>query len=694
LRPSARLWRRAWLRCILAPVTAVRRQEAARGFRRFEGEAMVQLEGVSVSFAGKPLFRDVNWRIGDDDRVGLVGPNGSGKTTLLRLINGDMSPETGTVAASRKTTYGYLPQEELTLRGRSLVDEALTVFGRLSVIETRMRELEHRMAEVPPDDPEHDRVMREYADLHHEFEVNDGFSVDSKVAEVLSGLGFAVEDHGRLTEEFSGGWQMRIALAKLLLRQPNVLLLDEPTNHLDLESIIWLEEYLRTYPGAVVLVSHDRAFLDKVVHRISEVGPDGLVDYYGGWSAYREQREKRRETLLSTRQQQERRIAQIQRFIDKHRADKFQAAMVQSRIRMLEKIELVEVPRDRKGIHFEFPQPPRAGAVPVSVRGLRKAYGDKVVFGGIDFDVSRGDRVAIVGVNGAGKSTLLNVMAGRTPYQGGECKLGNNVTIEYFGQDPGQTLNRSKTVLAELESVAPNDVRPRLRNLLGAFLFSGDDVEKQVGVLSGGEKSRLAIAKMLLRPANLLLLDEPTNHLDVSAREVLEDALARYTGTICLVSHDRAFMDRLATKVLEIDGGRLRLFHGNYTDYLYAKEREKVESAGAGGRADARTGRGSGRNADGEGSPRRRGPKTREQKRREAEARHAEPGDRKARKDKRRRVMEEIARGEKRLEEIRLALSDPEVYADGLRVKAFVNEQRDVQSTVDRLYETWAALED
>jgi len=654
---------------------------------------VVQIENVAVSFAGKPLFRNVNWRIGDDDRVGLVGPNGCGKTTLLRLIRGDIHPDEGAISASRNTTYGYLPQEELTLRGRTLFDECVTVFGRLSVIESRMRELEHHMGEIPPEDPEHDRVMREYAELHHEFEAKDGFKVDTKVAEVLSGLGFAVSDHGRMTEEFSGGWQMRIALAKLLLKQPNVLLLDEPTNHLDLESIIWLEEYLRNYPGAVVLVSHDRAFLDKVVSRISEVWFDGLVDYYGGWSAYREQREKRRETLASTRAQQEKRIAQIQRFIDKHRADKFQAAMVQSRIRTLEKIELVEVPRDRKGIHFEFPQPPRAASVPVSVRGLRKSYGDKVVLDGIDFDVSRGDRVAIVGVNGAGKSTLLNVMAGRTPFQAGECKLGNNVTIEYFGQDPSQTLNRTRTVLGELESVAPNDVRPRLRNLLGAFLFSGDDVEKMVGVLSGGEKSRLAIAKMLLRPANLLLLDEPTNHLDVSAREVLEDALAHYTGTICLVSHDRAFMDRLATKVLEIDRGRLRLFHGNYSDYLYAKERERAERA-AGAAGAPRGKRAGGERRPDAGAAPKRGPKSKDQKRKEAEARSSLSDEKRKRRDERRRVMEDIARGERRLEEIKLALADPAVFADGMKTKSLVNEQRKVQSKVDRLYERWAGLED
>ncbi len=647
---------------------------------------MVRLESITVSFGGKPLLRGVDWRIGDEDRVGLVGPNGSGKTTILRLIQGDVHPDSGEVSCSKGTTYGYLPQEEQTLSGRTLFDEVVTVFSTLSSIENRMRELEHEMAELPAEGPGHDRVMREYADLQHEFEVNDGFSIEARVAEVLSGLGFREGDRSRMTEEFSGGWQMRISLAKLLLIEPSVLLLDEPTNHLDLESIIWLEGYLDQYPGAVVLVSHDRLFLDRVARRITEVGVEGLVDYTGGYSAFQEQREKRREVMIATRAQQERRIAHLQRFIDRYRADKAKAAMVRSRIKMIERIELVEVPRERKGVHFQFPQPVRGGSVTIALKGIKQAYDDNVVFDGADLEVARGSRVAIVGVNGAGKSTLLKIMGERVPIQGGERRLGHNVTIQYFGQEPAKALTRSNTVLGELESVAPNEMRPRLRSLLGAFLFSGNDVEKKVAVLSGGEKSRLAIAKMLLRPANFLLLDEPTNHLDVRSREVLETALSEYAGTICLVSHDRQFMDNLSTMVLEVDDGELRFFHGNYSDYLWAKERAASEAASS-GKAGGEAGRRDGPAPKG-------GPKSKAQKRREAEERKGRSGARKAARQERRRVLDEIAAAEKRLEELEIALADPSAYNDGDRAKALVTEQRALRERVDALYERWAELED
>jgi ATP-binding cassette subfamily F protein 3 len=642
---------------------------------------VVQLSNISVSFGGKPVLRDISWRVGDRDRVGLVGPNGSGKTTLLRLIRGEIGSDAGEVACTKGTTFGYLPQEQLTLSGRTLTDEVMTVMGELTRAEKRLRELEHRMADIPPEGPEHDRVMAEYARLHHAFEVGGGFSVEARVAHVLAGLGFSEGDRARMTEEFSGGWQMRIALAKLLLEKPSVLLLDEPTNHLDLESIIWLEEYLTTYPGAVVMVSHDRSFLDRVVSRISELGVEGLVDYRGGWTAYRGEREKRREVLLATRRQQERRVAHLQSFVDRFRAHKAKAAMVRSRIKMIEKIELVEVPREHKRIHFKFPQPPRGGAVTVALRGIRKAYGDNVVFDGVGLEIGRGERVAFVGRNGAGKSTLMGIIGGRVPFDAGHRKLGHNVTVEYFGQDPGKNLDHSRTVLEELESVSPDEMRPRLRNLLGAFLFSGDDVEKKVGVLSGGEKSRLVFAKMLLRPANLLLLDEPTNHLDVSAREVLEEALEAYQGTICFVSHDRSFMDGIASKVLEIEGGRLKAYLGNYGDYLWTKEREAEEAAGAAEPREASAGERSG------------GPKSREQKRREAEERRRRSTAKRRARDERRRVVNEIAASEERVEAIEISLADPSVHADGARMKELVNEQRALRSRIDELYERWAELE-
>lgn len=650
---------------------------------------MVRLDGVSISFAGKPLFRDISWRVGDTDRVGLVGANGSGKTTLLRLIEGSVSSDSGEISCTKGTTFGYLPQEGLTLSGRTLFDEVMTVYEKLFDIEQKMRTLERRMAEIPEDDPEHDRVMRDYSRLAHEFEAGDGFTVEARASEVLAGLGFEESDRERMTDEFSGGWQMRIALAKLLLLRPTVLLLDEPTNHLDLESIVWLEEYLAAYPGAVVLVSHDRAFLDRVVSRIGELGVGGLVDYRGGYSSFLEQREKRRQTLAATRKQQERQVAHLQRFVDKFRGDKAKTALVRSRLKMIERIELVEVPRERRGIHFEFPQPERAGSVVVSLAGVSQSYGEKRVFDGLDLEILRGDRVALVGVNGAGKSTLIKIISGKLAIDAGRRRLGNNVSMQYFGQDPGGNLNPDATVLGVLDTICPDEMRPRLRTLLGAFLFSGRDVDKKVSILSGGEKSRLAFARMLLRPANLLLLDEPTNHLDVSAREVLEQALKRFTGTICFVSHDRSFMDAIATKVIEVGGGTARTYLGSYSDYVWKKGQEAEEAAGGRARgAPARAERpGPARSPGG-------GPKTKEQKRREAEERRRASRAKAGSRRERREVLEEITRCEKRLEEVEIALMDPSVHSDGERSKALVTEQRELRASVDKLYERWASLED
>ncbi|MCK4408830.1 MAG: ABC-F family ATP-binding cassette domain-containing protein, partial [Candidatus Eisenbacteria sp.] len=473
-------------------------------------------------------------------------------------------------------------------------------------------------------------------------------------------------------------------------QSPTVLLLDEPTNHLDLESIIWLEDYLSMYPGAVVLVSHDRSFLDRVVSRISELGVEGLVDYHGGYASFQEQREKRRETLAATRRQQERQIAHHQRFINTYRADKTKRALVNSRIKMIERIDLVEVPREKRAMHFQFPQPARAGGVVVALRGVRQAYGENVVFDDLDLEILRGERVALVGVNGAGKSTLMKIIVGRVPLAAGDMKLGSNVALQYFGQDPGRELSHDNTVLWELQSVSPDHMRPRLRTLLGSFLFSGDDVDKKVGVLSGGEKSRLVFAKMLLNPANLLLLDEPTNHLDVSSREVLEQALRQFEGTICFVSHDRSFMDAIATKVLEVSDGRVKTYLGSYSDYLWKKEQERVEAAASSSAPSS--GDGSARPG---GSRRgKRGPKSKEQRRREAKERQKNAGVKSAARKKRHEVQKEIASNEKHLEDIEIALLDPSVHADGERMKSLVTEQRALRARVDELYDRWAELED
>ncbi len=659
---------------------------------------MVLLDNVSISFGGHPLFRGLSWRVGDRDRVGLVGPNGCGKTTLLKLIRNEIDLDEGQVTATKGTTYGYLPQEELTLSGRTLLDEVLSVFEHVLDMENRMRELEHRMSELgasesPEAVAECTRVMAEYSDVQHRFEAEGGFVIETRALEVLAGLGFSNEDQHRMTEEFSGGWQMRIALAKLLLEEPTVLLLDEPTNHLDLESIIWLEEYLESYPGAVVLVSHDRSFLDRVVTRISDLTSVGINDYTGGYTSFLEQREKQRDVLIATRKQEERRIAHLQTFVYKWKGDKKKANLVRSRQRMIERIELTEVPTVQKGIHFDFPQPERGGAVTVSLSGIKQAYGSRVILDGVNVEVLRGERLALVGLNGAGKSTLMKVIAGKLPILAGERKLGHNVSIQYFSQDPAKDLNMENTVLGELETVASDAMRPRLRTMLGAFLFRGSDIDKKVRVLSGGEKNRLGFAKMLLRPANLLLLDEPTNHLDVASREVLERALSEYTGTIIFVSHDRAFMNAIATKVLEVKPGSLRYYHGTYKDYLWAKEREAAEAAEAASARQSRS-KSAKQAAAKKKSAKKRGPKSKEQKRKEARERQKRSGRKRSRRDERQATLSEIETGEMRLEELDILLADPAVYADGEKAKLLVTEQRRLRERVEELYARWAELED
>ncbi len=655
---------------------------------------MVLLDNVSISFGGNPLFRGLSWRVGDRDRVGLVGPNGCGKTTLLKLIRNEIDLDEGQVTATKGTTYGYLPQEELTLSGRTLLDEVLSVFEHVLDMETRMRELEHRMSDLgsagtPESVAECEKVMAEYSDVQHRFEAEGGFVIETRALEVLAGLGFSNEDQHRMTEEFSGGWQMRIALAKLLLEEPTVLLLDEPTNHLDLESIIWLEEYLESYPGAVVLVSHDRSFLDRVVTRISDLTSIGINDYTGGYTAFLAQRDKQRDVIMATRKQEERRIAHLQTFVDKWKGDKKKANLVRSREKMIKRIELTEVPTVQKGIHFDFPQPERGGAVTVSLSGIKQAYGSRVIFDGIDVEVLRGERLALVGLNGAGKSTLMKVIAGKLPILAGERKLGHNVSIQYFSQDPAKDLNMENTVLGELETVASDAMRPRLRTMLGAFLFRGSDIDKKVRVLSGGEKSRLGFAKMLLRPANFLLLDEPTNHLDVASREVLERALSEYTGTICFVSHDRAFMNAIATKVLEVKPGSLRYYHGTYQDYLWAKEREAAEAA-----EEEQSRAKKGKQAAAKKSAKARGPKSKEQKRKEARERQKRSGRKQSRREERQATLKEIETSETRLEELDILLADPAVYSDGEKAKLLVTEQRALRERVEELYARWAELED
>jgi len=532
---------------------------------------MIQLSAAGKRYGHKLLFENVDWMVTPHDRVGLVGANGTGKSTLLKILGGLETLDYGAISTTKGITFGYLPQDGLSLSGRSVFAECMTVFSSLRALEQEMEDLTHRMAELDTSSAEYDQVADRFHRIEHEFQTNDGYAIEAKVGTVLAGLGFTKEDWNRHTEEFSGGWQMRIALAKLLLQQPNLLLLDEPTNHLDLEARNWLEEYLSAYPYAFVLISHDRYFLDVTVNEIVEIWNKRLHFYSGNYDKYLAQKTQRREQLEAAYRTQRERVEQLEAFINRFRYQATKAKQVQSRIKELEKMERIELPQEEKTIHFSFPQPKASGRIVAEFAGVAKSYGEKEVFRDVSFLVERGDRVALVGVNGAGKSTLIKLLAQREPLTGGEYRVGHNVQPDYFAQDQYKELDPDARILDDLGEMSPRSTETELRNLLGCFLFSADDVFKRIGVLSGGERNRYALLRMLLHPANFLLLDEPTNHLDLRAKDVLLEALAKYTGTVVFVSHDRYFIDKLATRVFEVGGGTVEIYPGNYEDYLWRK---------------------------------------------------------------------------------------------------------------------------
>jgi ATP-binding cassette, subfamily F, member 3 len=538
---------------------------------------MIQLSGAGKRFGHKLLFENTDWLITPHDRVGLVGANGTGKSTLMKVLAGLDTFDYGSLIIAKGTTAGYLPQDGLSLSGRTVFAECMTVFTGLHAIERELEELTHKISELDHTSPEYADVADRYHSLEHEFRTRDGYSIEAEVGRVLQGLGFRKEDWERQTDEFSGGWQMRLALAKLLLQKPNLLLLDEPTNHLDLEARNWLEEYLHDYPHALVLISHDRYFLDVVVNKIAEIWNKRFWFYTGNYDKFLTQKTARNEQLQAAYRNQRDRIEQLEVFINRFRYQATKAKQVQSRIKELEKIERIEVPPEEKTIHFSFPQPKPSGRIVAEFVDVAKSYpkpdgGEKEVFRNVNFLIERGDRIALVGVNGAGKSTLIKLLAGTERTTHGEFRLGHNVQPDYFAQDQYKELDADARMIDDLGNASPQSTQTELRSLLGCFLFSEDDVFKKIGVLSGGERGRYALLRLLLHPANFLLLDEPTNHLDLRAKDVLLDALMEYTGTVVFVSHDRYFIDKLATRVFEIGDGRVEVYPGNYEDYLWRKQ--------------------------------------------------------------------------------------------------------------------------
>jgi len=669
---------------------------------------LIQLADITKTFGVRTLLEHVTWQIGDGDRVGLCGPNGAGKTTLLKMLAGLEDPDTGTVVKPAGLTIGYLPQDGLTHSGRTVFEEASSAFQPLLDMKAEMHDIEHRLSDASVPDADHEAMLHRYADLQDRFRLADGYSMDLRIATVLRGLGFSADDANRPAETFSGGWQMRIALAKLLLGRPNLLLLDEPTNHLDLEARNWLEEYLSAYPYAVILVSHDRYFLDAVVTRITDLHLRHLDDYVGNYSKYVVQRDAMIERLRQSKKEQDEEVARVEMFINRFRYQATKAAQVQSRIKMLEKVVPIEVPPERKRIHFTFPTCAKSGRTVLELKHVRKAYGPLTVFKDVNLHIERGDRIALVGPNGAGKSTLMRMLSQSETADGGTLTVGHQVVMEYFAQDEAVRLNPALTVYETLEAGSSNDMVPAIRNILGGFLFSGDDIHKKAAVLSGGERTRLAVARMLLRPSNTLLLDEPTNHLDLDSKDVLLEALEDYGGTLILVSHDRYFVEKLATKIIEIGHGEAVVYPGTYTEFLWSKKtREEqaaappppkpkpVEKKSDGGPTQQKA-QGSGLKAQGK-TPEKAQTTTGQQDREERKRLEAER--KKKQRDQeslRKRIADleaRISTSEAEVKQLEAAMLEAGFYQDSARSKPVIDRHQALMWEVGDLMAQWEALQ-
>jgi ATP-binding cassette subfamily F protein 3 len=676
---------------------------------------MIQLSSLSKSFGDRVLLDAVSWQIDDRERVGLSGPNGAGKTTLLKMLAGLDEPDSGNVIKPSGLTIGYLPQDGLHHSGRTLLEEAGLAFKTLLDMRAEIQSLETRLGDDSIPETEHADMLIRYSELQETFRRNEGYSVDLKIHTVLRGLGFGKEDMDKPCETFSGGWQMRIALAKLLLGRPGLLLLDEPTNHLDLDARNWLEEYLSDYPHAVILVSHDRFFLDAVVTRITEIGLRTLTDYHSNYTGYLREREERMERLRQQKRDQDDEVARMKAFIDRFRYQATKAAQVQSRIKMLDKIVPIEIPPERKRVRFSFPACAKSGRTVLDLRGISKAYGSRRVFDSVNVHIERGDRIALIGPNGVGKSTLMRMLSGVEAPDAGTRTEGHQVVTQYFAQDEATRLDPTRTVYQTLAGDAPIHMVPHIRNILGGFLFSGDDVDKPVRVLSGGERTRLAVARMLLRPSNTLLLDEPTNHLDLDSKDVLLEALEDFGGTLIFVSHDRYFVDKLASKVVEIGDGQAVIYPGNYEEWLWSKKQREAESV-AGVRDSGLGTRGSERGdemkatrqakpgtesrAQGQAEPRNANPESRvpnpesyeERKRRDVEARKVK----KAADGLRRRIEEleaRIADRENAIKEIEASMSAPGFYDNREAAQPLIDRHQTLMWEVGDLMNQWEALQ-
>ncbi len=648
---------------------------------------MLSVQNISIQFGGNYLFENVSFYISPHDRIGLVGPNGVGKTTLLKILAGIIQPETGNIQKANCITIGYLPQDVVSLSEYTLYDEVKSAFKDINIVQKQLEQINQQVASSTDiESDEYHELLEIQDELQFKLECLDAHLMKSRIEKVLMGLGFNGRDFLRKVCEFSGGWQMRIALAKLLLSNPSLLLLDEPTNHLDLDSLRWLEEYLKSYKGAVIIISHDRTLLDNMTTKTFAIVNRKLEIYHGNYSYYEKESELRKLQLKNAIKNQQLQIRQAQRFIERFRYKATKARQVQSRIKQLEKIELIDIEPEIEKISFNFSPIQKSGEIVIEAFNLTKSYPvntnnefpvqKKVVFSDLNFRIERDDRIALVGVNGSGKSTLTRILSGIEAPTSGSLKYGYNVIVSYFAQNQIDELDNEKEIIQIAESEASGYTLLEVRTLLGCFLFKGDDIFKKVGVLSGGEKSRLALVKMLLKPANFLIMDEPTNHLDMKSKEVLQDALKNFQGTYVIVSHDRHFLDPIINKVMEIREGKIKIYHGNITDYIEKQENERKEAVYSLKKNYLATGN------------------IKSKKRIEAEQRQLLYKLTKPLKDKLSYVENQIREKEKRKQECEILMSNPDFFLDKQKVITTNNEYKKLIKELEELYENWTLLGD
>ncbi len=643
---------------------------------------MLAVDKISVQFLGRVLYKDLSFTVSSKDRVCFAGPNGAGKSTLMKIIAGSMTPDSGNVNRAKYIEVGYLPQDGIKHSGTTLFSEAESAFENALELKKRLEEASSQLGSLDTSSPEYSETLEIYGELQLDLENYDIGKMKPQIEKVLSGLGFKPSDFTRNTEEFSGGWQMRIALAKLLLQKPSILLLDEPTNHLDMDSQLWLESYIQNYQGAVILISHDRAFLDSIVSKTLAFENGKVNEFSGNYSYYIEQSAILREQIQRAYNNQQKDIAKAEQFINRFRSKARRASQAQSRLKQLEKIERIELPQEsEKGIKLRFPQPERSGQIVVELINVTRSYGENVVFKDLDFRIDRGEKIAIIGANGAGKSTFSRILSGADEVDSGARKTGHKVTISHFAQDHAEKLNPSMTVLETIEEVAGRESAGNLRSLLGCFLFRGDDVFKKVSVLSGGERSRLSLAKILLRPANFLILDEPTNHLDMQSQNVLQEALIAYQGTIVIVSHNRDFLDPITDKVVEFysDDTPPRSYPSNLSDYIEKKREE--ESIG--------------QNSYDQG-PKQRNPSSSSRK----ETRKLQGKIRQEKAEKLKPLQENLSLVENEIEsienrklEIEKSMADPDFFKSKDSMET-TKEYKEIHAAIEKLYSDWSSISD